>query len=208
LILPDLHKAFDAWGLVRGGRLAAVAGWLARVDAAPHDVRLAAMLVELASPLTDPHVRDLEVGRRVDDVLRALKFSNQESQSAGQLVSVARAVEVTALTAPQLRKLFSQIGREHVAAALALWRAHAPATAAIIAEAERIVREREPLVTKDLAITGKDLMQALAQPPGPTIGRILGLLLDRVLDDPSLNTRDRLLALAQELELQAGQSTP
>jgi hypothetical protein len=31
------------------------------------------------------------------------------------------------------------------------------------------------------------------------VGEILGLLLDRVLEDPSLNTRERLLALARDL---------
>ena len=34
---------------------------------------------------------------------------------------------------------------------------------------------------------------------GPAVGRLLDALLERVLDDPSLNTRERLLALAREL---------
>jgi hypothetical protein len=35
-------------------------------------------------------------------------------------------------------------------------------------------------------------------PAGPALGAVLGRLLERVLVDPSLNTRERLLALARE----------
>jgi hypothetical protein len=35
-------------------------------------------------------------------------------------------------------------------------------------------------------------------PAGPALGTVLGQLLDRVLVDPSLNTREQLLALARE----------
>jgi len=40
-------------------------------------------------------------------------------------------------------------------------------------------------------------MTELALPPGPAIGRMIAALTDAVLDDPSLNTRDALLALAR-----------
>ena len=57
--------------------------------------------------------------------------------------------------------------------------------------------ERVPLVRGDLAVSGADL-QALGA-AGPRIGELLAALLDRVLDDPALNQRDTLLALAREL---------
>ena len=60
------------------------------------------------------------------------------------------------------------------------------------------IRERrEPLARGDLAVTGRDL-QALGA-SGPRVGQLLGVLLDRVLDDPGLNQRDTLLALARDL---------
>ena len=60
------------------------------------------------------------------------------------------------------------------------------------------MRERgDPLARADLAVTGSDL-QALGA-SGPKVGQVLAALLDRVLDDPSLNRRDALLALAREL---------
>jgi hypothetical protein len=51
----------------------------------------------------------------------------------------------------------------------------------------------------DLTVDGDDLMRALALAPGPTVGRLLDDLLERVLVDPMLNERGRLLAIAREV---------
>jgi tRNA nucleotidyltransferase (CCA-adding enzyme) len=81
---------------------------------------------------------------------------------------------------------------------LALWRlrhdADAP-WAPVVAE----IRQRGDAVARGaLALDGHDLL-VLGVPPGPRIGEVLDRLLDRVLDDPSLNTRERLAALVREL---------
>jgi tRNA nucleotidyltransferase (CCA-adding enzyme) len=47
----------------------------------------------------------------------------------------------------------------------------------------------------DLAIGGEDVMRALGIPPSREIREILERLLELVLDDPSLNERDKLLGL-------------
>lgn len=61
------------------------------------------------------------------------------------------------------------------------------------------IRERgEPTSRRDLAITGNELLAA-GIPAGPQLGEILDRLLDAVIDDPSLNQRDRLLARARSL---------
>jgi len=49
-----------------------------------------------------------------------------------------------------------------------------------------------------LAIGGREVMEALAVPPGPLIGRVLAKLLERALDEPEMNTRERLLDLVPE----------
>jgi hypothetical protein len=62
------------------------------------------------------------------------------------------------------------------------------------------IRERgEPLTRKQLAVTGEDLRE-IGIPPGPQMGVILDRLLALVVDDPSLNTRERLLRLAPEMK--------
>ena len=51
-------------------------------------------------------------------------------------------------------------------------------------------------------MTGKDLMVALDMAPGPSVGRLLATLLDRVRTHPELNTADALIAAARGLELE------
>jgi len=52
---------------------------------------------------------------------------------------------------------------------------------------------------RDLAIDGNDLMADLGLPQGPEVGRIMRELFERVLDDPDLNSRESLLALARKI---------
>ena len=69
---------------------------------------------------------------------------------------------------------------------------------AIIAFRKRVRRElhrTEPFGIKDLAIDGHALMEA-GVPEGPALGFTLHRLLALVLDDPDLNDRESLLALA------------
>lgn len=48
-----------------------------------------------------------------------------------------------------------------------------------------------------LALTGDDLIAAGLAHPGPELGRLLGRLLDAVLEEPAWNSRDELLRLIQ-----------
>jgi hypothetical protein len=49
----------------------------------------------------------------------------------------------------------------------------------------------------DLAVDGEELMQHAGITRGPALGASLRHLLDVVLDEPTLNTRDALLAAAR-----------
>ncbi len=60
------------------------------------------------------------------------------------------------------------------------------------------IRARGEAVSRgDLAVTGDDL-RAAGVPAGPPLGQLLGELLELVLEDPTANTRERLLARARE----------
>jgi hypothetical protein len=71
-------------------------------------------------------------------------------------------------------------------------------------EIERLERFRKvvkqerssPHRLRDLAVDGNDLIE-LGFHPGPQLGRILHELLDAVVDEPTLNTREQLLARAK-----------
>jgi tRNA nucleotidyltransferase (CCA-adding enzyme) len=201
LILPELVGGFDAWAVVlRVERDAAVARWLARVDAAPPIARLGALVAELADP--DPTMRRLDrrSQRSADAVLRRLKFSNDESAVAAVLVGAAAASLTTGWTDGDVRRLLADVARPHAPAAVALWRAdHATDLAD---RAAAILERRDPLSVAELAVTGGDLLVALDMLPGPAVGRLLAVLLDRVLIDPAVNTRDQLIAISRGLELE------
>ena len=49
------------------------------------------------------------------------------------------------------------------------------------------------LAIRELAVTGEDL-KAAGVPAGPQMGKVLRMLLELVLDDPSLNTKEQLLS--------------
>ncbi len=66
---------------------------------------------------------------------------------------------------------------------------------------ERIRTElakQPPFGPRDLAITGHDLMN-LGIPASPLMGEIIKQLVDVVVDDPSLNTKEHLLALVPKI---------
>ena len=59
----------------------------------------------------------------------------------------------------------------------------------------KIMDEAQCVRIRDLAVSGRDLIE-LGYPQGPAIGEMLQELLEIVLDEPSYNTRDILLAHA------------
>lgn len=198
--LPDLGDLADV-GPAEALGAPAAAAWqraLARVDAiAAEDpvLRLAALLWELAP-------------RQVDAALRRLKASNAERGRVLTLVSQGSAWPAESHTDAGLRRLLGRAGRERAEDLLALWHAEARAThdpdhAArledVCARARRVLAAGDALTVAELSITGGDLMSILGIPPGRIIGRLLDAALERVLADPSLDTPERLAALAPAL---------
>ncbi len=55
------------------------------------------------------------------------------------------------------------------------------------------------LSIKELAINGRDVMDVLGIPSGPEVGRVLHQLLEMVINQPELNTKDRLMAAVAAL---------
>jgi tRNA nucleotidyltransferase (CCA-adding enzyme) len=189
LIAPELAAGLTSPAVIEH--------WLARVDAAAPEIRLGAMFAELA-----PREASTRLDRRLVDhasqVLKALKFSNDEAALAATLVALSQATLVPAWTPEEARKLLADVTRPRVAAAQAFLTADgASALAALVATVAA-----DPIAVGELAIAGKELIATLDMKPGPLVGRILTVLLDRVFADPSLNTRETLIAIARGLELE------
>ena len=162
-------------------------------------------------------------GLSADDALGValrLRFSKNDAQWISRIaaswrsLSGAMAAALTAGGAPapgQVRRWIAAIGRPMLPAffrvAAARWASArrggdstAPAAQAVHSLYRRslVVSLREPIDVRDLAVDGDDLRQA-GITPGPGLGKILTALLELVLDDPALNTRERLLAEARRL---------
>ena len=63
---------------------------------------------------------------------------------------------------------------------------------------ESILKEKQCLSIKELAVTGSDLI-ALGMQPGKNIGETLNQLLELVLEHPEWNTKEKLLELQKEI---------
>jgi hypothetical protein len=109
-----------------------------------------------------------------------------------------------------VRRFIGKVGREAIDELFALREADnigsgVPPTADGLDELRaRVAAELEagPVLDRSaLAIDGNDLMAELGMAPGPTLGRLLDALLERVIEEPSLNEPATLLLLARDVAM-------
>ena len=127
-------------------------------------------------------------------VMRRLKASNAEITRAASLMKGPEGP--ASLDELSVRRWLSEVGPA-ADDQLSLWRLRHGGEAPWTSTVAEIRRRGDPLTRSDLAITGTDL-QALGT-SGPRIGETLAALLERVVEDPALNTRDTLLTLARSM---------
>jgi tRNA nucleotidyltransferase (CCA-adding enzyme) len=60
------------------------------------------------------------------------------------------------------------------------------------------IKRSVPIKTQDLVINGHTVMETLGLSAGPEVGRILRELMEKVTDDPYLNTKRSLIALLEQ----------
>ncbi len=142
-------------------------------------------------------------------ILRRLKFDND---TIARVCALVRAHDDRPYppTARNVRRAIHRNGEAQYPALFAVKRADILAQSAYLQKEKlayladyeamyRQIREaNDCLSLKQLAITGSDLIAA-GVAPGPKIGELLSRLLAEVIDEPSLNTRDALLARLQEI---------
>jgi tRNA nucleotidyltransferase (CCA-adding enzyme) len=142
----------------------------------------------------DPVILSALLTGAASPVLRRLKASNAEIERAERIESGPE--QPQALDERSVRRWLSVTGSA-ADDLTSLWRLQHQAEAPWAATVREIRGRGDPLTRSDLAITGSDL-QALGA-KGPEIGRTLATLLERVLEEPALNTREHLLSLARDL---------
>jgi putative nucleotidyltransferase with HDIG domain len=225
VVLPELlplvgqaqnrFHAFDCW-----------IHTLAAVDAVPPGhvaVRWAALFHDLGKPASAEEHPDhpgefrffgherisLEQANSIADRLR---FSTQRKSQIERLVATHMLHPDEAWGDAALRRLLAKVGEGGLDDFMMLKRADVAAKGTddvpqiqlsvdqVEARLRAELAKGAALNRKDLAVSGDDLLQAFERAPGPWLGPLLSHLLERVIEDPSQNTRERLLSLARSLE--------
>jgi tRNA nucleotidyltransferase (CCA-adding enzyme) len=124
-------------------------------------------------------------------LLTRLKCSNKEIER-GRGIGEWRDKYPDPKHLPEVRRWLSGVG-EYADDLLALPQVRTASLSPLPKVVASIRAAKDPLTVKDLAVTGDDLLAAGVR-PGPEVGETLQRLLAEVLEDPTRNTRDRLLA--------------
>ncbi len=178
-------------------------------------VRLAALLHDIGKPASLRREADgdlsfhghEQIGAELSRaLLERLRFPNQLIQKTCHLIRHHMFNYTEEWSDAAVRRFVARVGEEQLPDLLALRRADqvgtcgdcspSPALAAFSRRLEQVLAAGRALSLRDLAVDGRDIMQTLGLPPGPQVGVLLGQLLESVLEDPALNTRESLLEIA------------
>jgi tRNA nucleotidyltransferase (CCA-adding enzyme) len=195
---------------------------LATLDAASRDdvLRLGALLHDVGKPRTRAPKEDAPgefsfwkheyLGAEMaEGICDRLRLSNAQKESVRLLVQNHMFFYTPDWTDGTVRRFVRRVGVDRVQALLALREAdvvgrgfgedRAKETAELGGRIAAVAAADAALSVKDLAVDGRDVMRILGIPPGRRVGETLDALLERVLDDPGLNTRERLEELVRQI---------
>jgi tRNA nucleotidyltransferase (CCA-adding enzyme) len=143
------------------------------------------------------------------EVLTRLVFPSSFVESASHLISHHMFMITEDWSDSAVRRFISRVGPENIDDLIAIREADGTSrgdgrTGADVAYSrariEKVLSEESALKRSDLAVTGRDVIAIAGVEPGPEVGRILGELLEEVLDHPEYNTRERLERMIRERE--------
>lgn len=192
-------------------------------DYAEDSVKLAALLHDIAKPRTDMgnghfYGHDTMGAQMTEDIMKRLRFSKSEIERVKSLVKnhmfyyphtddEASREDIENVMFNQwsdsaVRRFLKRVGEDNVEDLFRLRLADATSNPESAFRPEEITKlqqhiskvrqEDMALKVSDLDISGNDLKEVGIE-PGKRMGEILNSLLDMVIEDPLLNTKERLL---------------
>jgi len=204
------HHAYDVWTHA-----------LACLDACQGDppLRIAALLHDIGKPRTrarSDKTQDYtfynheKVGAQMaGPILERLRFSNDEKARITSLIANHLVCYSDEWSDAAVRRWIRRVSVDRVTDLYALNRADLIGKGRDVAQdlvglerlKERVAGElaaRHALSARDLVVNGQDVMRELEIKPSRRVGELLESLLEKVVDDPSLNERETLLRLIRE----------
>ncbi|MGH4124197.1 MAG: CCA tRNA nucleotidyltransferase [Clostridium sp.] len=140
-------------------------------------------------------------------ILRRLKFDNESISEISILVNEHMNV-LAKPTDASVKRLINRVSVDLVGDLFTLQRADALGSpfpeirleeiSRVEEKATAILESKVPLSIKDLSINGGDLMRECSLKTGKEIGDMLRFLLDKTLENPELNSKEKLLAIIYE----------
>ncbi|MBE3576970.1 MAG: CCA tRNA nucleotidyltransferase [Limnochordales bacterium] len=215
-IIPELEPTYHL-PQAKPGILSLLDHLIRTVQHCPPDpiLRLAALLHDIGKPATLTvgetihfHGHEVAGAEIAAAIARRLRLSRAETERIESLIRM-HMFSVATVTRKTLRRWLGQYGEEWVRQLIALRRADSLASGMpadepdpwldrLEDELNEILHRSEAFRLEDLALGGRDVMRILNLKPGPAVGEALRYLYERVLEDPTLNTPDKLGELLKE----------
>ncbi|GED15207.1 HD domain-containing protein [Aneurinibacillus migulanus] len=186
---------------------------LSVVEATPNDltVRLAELFHDIAKPDTFTvdeqgighfYGHERESAYIAKKIMQRLQFDNKRIEDVFLLIANHLAFCEKRKT---IKKLMNRVGQKNIDKLYHLMegdiKGHKPPynfdkLHIMIGRTKELVETQHPLSVKDLSINGYDL-SVIGIEKGKAMGSILAALLEKVLEDPSLNTKEKLLNIVK-----------
>lgn len=178
--------------------------------------KLAAYLHDVGKPQActfNPQTQDVKFtghdkisAELVTEELKALRFPKRDVQYISKLIELHMR---TFHSEKSIRRVVNKLGNIHwkdlyrvkLADSKAnIWKGPYPFNNVKddIARVEKALNTKSQNKFNELAIDGKELIDELNLKPGPIIGQLKSHLLELILDEPELNTKEKLLSISQE----------
>ena len=140
---------------------------------------------------------DLDIDAR-EDFLNSLRLSNEEKRLVLRLCRVKEFEMPENKSAERLARHFLHLYGNVLPLASEVLSFYNPCASDFLRVLELENELKRPLEISDIAVNGNDLLP-LCRGDHKQVGLILKSLLDSVIDDPALNTKEKLLSLAASL---------